>query len=85
MAQEFSESPIDYALYGGEDYELLFTLTQEEHRKLEDLTVPIAVLGRIVKSDKGVEMITENATRVPLPWGGWDHFKLRESPRGTRT
>ncbi|MEE9225594.1 MAG: thiamine-phosphate kinase [Bacteroidota bacterium] len=81
VAQEFSESPIDYALYGGEEYELLFTLSQEQYQKLEGLGSPISVIGSIVQQSKGVEMVAENADRVALPWGGWDHFRLGESRR----
>lgn len=81
VAQEFSENPIDYALYGGEEYELLFTLPEHQDQKVEALGDSITVIGRIVDQSKGVEFITENADRVALPWGGWDHFRPRESRR----
>ncbi|MEE9289108.1 MAG: AIR synthase-related protein [Bacteroidota bacterium] len=81
VAQEVSENPIDYALYGGKEYELLFTLPEHQHRRLEALGDSITVIGRIVDQSKGVELVTENADRVELRWGGWDHFRPRESRR----
>lgn len=83
VAQEFSESPIDYALYGGEEYELLFVLSDDQHQKLRDVSLPITVIGTIMEESKGVEMVVENAGRVALPWGGWDHFRHGESRRRT--
>ncbi len=75
VAAEFSENIIDYALYGGEDYELLFTLTDSEFEKLEKLTSDVTILGRIVEQSKGINIICENGERKMLGAVGWDHFK----------
>jgi thiamine-monophosphate kinase len=74
IAAEFSTSPIDFALYGGEEYELLFTLTEAEYTKLEALTGDVTVIGRITERDAGIELVRENGEHVPLPPQGWDHF-----------
>lgn len=75
VASEFSENIIDYALYGGEEYELLFTLTDSEFEKLEKLTSDVSIIGRIVEKSKGINLILENGEREVLGAFGWDHFK----------
>lgn len=75
VAAEFSDNIIDYALYGGEEYELLFTLTDAEFGKLEALTSDVTVLGRIVEQSKGINIIRENGERELLGAFGWNHFK----------
>ena len=75
IAQEFSRQPMEYALYGGEEYELLFTLPEEEFAKIEDVTKDVTVIGRITEKNKGIELVRENGEHEPLRFGGWDHFK----------
>lgn len=47
IAREFGDDPIDYALYGGEDYELLFTIAEQEFEALFSLEGNIRVIGRV--------------------------------------
>jgi thiamine-monophosphate kinase len=75
IAAEYSEPPMRYALYGGEEYELLFTLGDEEYAKLERLTNDISIIGRITERDQGVELVHENGEHEALKFLGWDHFK----------
>jgi len=80
IAEEFSDKVTGYALYGGEEYELLFTVSDEEYNKLERLTDEITIVGRIVAKERGVELVRENGEREALQRGGWDHF----TPQGTK-
>ena len=69
--------PLDLALYGGEDYELLLTL-QEEHvpAAIEAAAdVPLAVIGTVLAPEHGVLLEEEGGNRTPLPAGGWQHFR----------
>jgi len=75
IAAELGETPTDYALFGGEEYELLFTLSEGEYAKLEALTADVTVLGRIHESERGVRYVREDGTSSPLAPLGWDHFK----------
>ncbi len=75
IAVEFSENPTDYALYGGEEYELLFAATDEEFAKLERLTEDVTILGRITEKSEGIELVRENGEAEALKFGGWDHFR----------
>lgn len=74
IASEFSESPTSYALHGGEEFELLFTLSDGEYEKLEAMTADVTVIGRIQEKEKGIICVREQGESAPLPRTGWDHF-----------
>ena len=72
-------NPLDFALHGGEDYELLFTVPltriSEAVQKLPGETgVAVKSIGRMVPKVKGITLITKKGGRVPLPAKGFDHF-----------
>ncbi|MDT0632631.1 thiamine-phosphate kinase [Rubrivirga sp. S365] len=71
-AQRFDARAEAYALYGGEDYELLFTLPEAEAPKLDPATY--AVVGQIVEPDEGVVLRLPDGNRVPLVAGGYKHY-----------
>lgn len=78
LADEYAVSASDFVLYGGEDYELLFTIPSQQKdiigRDMEAKTgTRITEIGRIIEERK-VEL--EKAERKsPLPRHGYDHFK----------
>ena len=78
IAAEFGDAATDYALLGGEEYELLFTLSDGEYAKLGEFTEDVSIVGRIVEKEKGITYVREDGTSVPLVRGGWDHF----TPKG---
>jgi thiamine-monophosphate kinase len=67
-------SPIDFALSGGEDFELLFTISPEDLYKLKQTGLKYFTVGRITDRGEGTFLITESEARVPLK-GGYNHFK----------
>jgi thiamine-monophosphate kinase len=71
-------NPLDLALYGGEDYELLFTMPKKlaarMPRKLRG--IPITVIGEITRSKK-VLVVDANGQSKPLQPRGWDPFRRR--------
>ena len=71
-AQRFDARAEAYALYGGEDYELLFTLPEAEAPKLDPATY--AVVGQVVEPDEGVVLRLPDGNRVPLQAGGYKHY-----------
>lgn len=74
IAKEFLESPTDYALYGGDEYELLFTITEDEFQKLEHFTHDVTIIGRIMTKEQGIVLTRESGETDHLVPGGWNHF-----------
>ncbi len=71
--------PLDFALNGGEDYELLFTVPlskiSEVLQKLPGETgVTVKSIGRMVPKSKGITLINRKGQRVPVEAKGYDHF-----------
>lgn len=56
VADEMKEDVDKYALYGGEDFELMFTLPEQDVEKLTDEFEDFAVIGKVTEKDKGVRM-----------------------------
>jgi len=73
MAGEFKLDPTIAALSGGEDYELLFTIKQEDYEKLKNIT-EITPIGHITEASAGVNLISRGGTMVPITAQGWDAF-----------
>jgi thiamine-monophosphate kinase len=73
-AVEFNLDPITCALNGGEDYELLFTISQKDHEKLK-MHADIHFIGHMEKSDNGAGLVTKGGNWVQLEAQGWNHFK----------
>ncbi|GIV33068.1 MAG: thiamine-monophosphate kinase [Chitinophagales bacterium] len=78
LAFKFSLDPTTCALSGGEDYELLFTLSREDKTKLEH-EWDITVIGDIVKKEHGTKLLTKGGNLYDLTAQGWDAFL--KSPR----
>ncbi|MEQ9231626.1 MAG: AIR synthase-related protein, partial [Cyclobacteriaceae bacterium] len=72
-AAEFNMDPNTAALNGGEDYELLFTIKQEDFDKLEK-HADIHSIGYMQAKEKGRTMVTRNNNVVELQAQGWKHF-----------
>jgi thiamine-monophosphate kinase len=70
-AREFNLDPTVCALSGGEDYELLFTISQSDYPKIK-ANPDITVIGHMTPSKDGVNLITKGGTSVPLKAQGWD-------------
>lgn len=71
-----SLDPLQLALHGGEDYQLLFTAPRSASRKLprEFRGTPITQIGEIVRGSK-VELVDANGRAKPLEPRGWDSFQ----------
>lgn len=69
----------DLALYGGDDYELLFTAperrAQNLMKALERLGTRVTVIGKVASGRPGVVMITKQGERKRITRAGFDHFR----------
>jgi len=73
-ARSFKMDPTTYALNGGEDYELLFTINASDYDKIKE-NVGISVIGHITAESEGINLITKNNVSAPIEAQGWDGLK----------
>lgn len=71
VARKFELDPTLTALSGGEDYELLFTLSQDDYEKIKNVP-DFTIIGYMTDAAAGNNMITKNGEQVPLKAQGWD-------------
>ena len=72
-AESFNMDPITCALNGGEDYELLFTIKQEDYEKIRNLS-DITLIGYMTGKSDSAYLITNAGQPVPLNAQGFTHF-----------
>lgn len=80
LSKKIKKDPLDLALYGGEDYELLFTCSKNAVDELiriikEKTGTKATVIGEILEKKKGRFIILKNGKKERLEAKGWDHFK----------
>jgi len=73
-ALEFGIVPSVAALNGGEDYELLFTIKQDDYEKIQQIQ-DISVIGYIKDKNSGCSLITQDDKSLELTAQGWDAYK----------
>jgi thiamine-monophosphate kinase len=77
--------PIDpntAVMNGGEDYELLFTISQGDYEKIKDIS-GISVIGHMNEASAGMNLATPDGKLIALQAQGWDGLKNNlEHPRG---
>lgn len=73
-ALEFKLDPIVVALNGGEDYELLFTIRQQDFEKLKNHP-DIHFIGHAHDKKEPNVLISKQGTVVELKAQGWSHFR----------
>src|SRR5690606_33659593 len=71
-AVEFKIDPATCALNGGEDYELLFTIRQDDFEKVKNHQ-DIHLIGYVQEKKENV-MVTKQSNIVPIKAQGWNHF-----------
>ena len=63
---------LNQALYGGEEYELVFTVPKN---KLKQIKINATVVGEVVSKSKGIKLIDHCGRIKPLKSGGYEHFR----------
>ncbi len=72
-AYKFGLDPTVCALNGGEDYELLFTMSQNDYDKIV-LNEDISVIGYMAPLEEGKKFITKGGNTYDLTAQGWNAF-----------
>ena len=72
-AYKFGLDPTVCALNGGEDYELIFTLKQEDYDKIT-FNEDISVIGYMTEMEAGCKILTKGGNEFPITAQGWNAF-----------
>jgi thiamine-monophosphate kinase len=73
FAYKLELDPTACALSGGEDYELLFTISQNDYDKIKEVE-GISVIGYIAEEKEGATILTRGGNRHALVAQGWNSF-----------
>jgi thiamine-monophosphate kinase len=77
VAEEFKISPTTFALNGGEDYELLFTLPIQDFDKIKNIR-EFTIIGHITEEKGQIQVVLDSGEAVEADALGWNHFKNSE-------
>lgn len=69
--EEFNIDSTTIALNGGEDYELLMTVSQEDYPKIKG-NPNLTVIGYMTEKDKGMHLVTRADEKIAIIAKGWN-------------
>jgi len=72
-AIDFNLDPVTCALNGGEDYELLFTVKQDDFDKIKG-NPHMTIIGHVADISEGLYYVDKNGSMIELQAQGWNHF-----------
>jgi thiamine-monophosphate kinase len=77
-ARQKGKDPIDFVLYGGEDYELIGTMPAgralETQIAFKDAGLTMHIIGYVNGDHRSVMLAQSNGALVPVPKHGYNHF-----------
>ncbi|QEE48950.1 thiamine-phosphate kinase [Flavobacterium alkalisoli] len=71
VCEEFNIDSTTVAINGGEDYELLFTIKQDDYDKLKG-NPNFTIIGHMTQESEGIHLITRANTKIQLKARGWN-------------
>ncbi|MEO0897410.1 MAG: thiamine-phosphate kinase [Bacteroidota bacterium] len=77
VAEEFNIGVTAFALNGGEDYELLFTVPISDFPKIKDMP-DVTIIGNITEDEGVLQVILESGQAIDIEAQGWNHFTSQE-------
>ena len=75
--EEFNLDSTTVALNGGEDYELLMTISQEDFSKIKG-NPNLTVIGYITEEDRGMHLVTRADEKIEIIAKGWNALTNQE-------
>jgi thiamine-monophosphate kinase len=82
MSGSLPRAPLEFALSGGEDYELLCTVRPTNVRKIQSLKIPMTEIG-IITPGNILSLVDDRGRRKTLSPSGYDHFRGDRNGRGS--
>jgi thiamine-monophosphate kinase len=79
LAEATGQNALNWAMNGGEDYELVFTVPQNQLEYfsrgiLVQLGIPVTPIGMVVAMDEGIQLQDSNGNISKLNHQGYEHF-----------
>jgi thiamine-monophosphate kinase len=78
VCEEFDIDSTTIALSGGEDYELLFTISQDDYEKIK-ANPNLSIIGHMTEEKEGMHLITRANQKLPLIARGWNSMDTKDS------
>lgn len=72
-ASESQQSPWRFVFNGGEDYELIFTMSEDDFKALKRVFPAVTKIGE-VRTGSGQVFLQHDGVTTVLPPSGWTHF-----------
>ncbi|MGB2129716.1 MAG: thiamine-phosphate kinase [Flavicella sp.] len=76
-SEEFNMNSTVIALNGGEDYEMLFTIQQEDFEKIKG-NPNFSIIGHMTDKNEGINLVTRANQKMELTAQGWDALLKNE-------
>ncbi|MEG0916165.1 MAG: thiamine-phosphate kinase [Myroides sp.] len=77
VCEEFNLDSTTIAINGGEDYELLFTVSMDDFEKIKG-NPHLSIIGHMTAEKEGINLITRENTKLPLKARGWNALNDEE-------
>ena len=77
ICEEFKFNSTTAVLNGGEDYELLFTISQKDFDKIKNHPL-LTVIGHAVEQNAGCQLVNGLGHQIELTSQGWQNFSEKE-------
>ncbi|MFH1259589.1 MAG: thiamine-phosphate kinase [Elusimicrobiota bacterium] len=72
-AKRWGINPVQWALSGGEDYQLIFTVPPGKAGSVGKISPSVTLIGEVVKGEK-ISYLDEKGKETKIAGGGYDHF-----------
>jgi len=76
VANKTGKDPLEFALYYGEDFELLLTVKKEGFKEIEE-KIPLYKIGNVTSSGK-IEILHKDGTRSIIKPRGYEHLSPKK-------
>lgn len=77
-AEQTGKDPLDFILYGGEDYQLVGTMPAEHaiamQMKFKEAGLQLYIIGYVNAETAGVRLVQSSGYAVPIEKKGYNHF-----------
>jgi len=73
VSEELNLNSTTCALNGGEDYELLFSVSESDYKSISDKEIDITSIGYFIRKKNQI-LVKENGENIKIVAQGWKHF-----------